>query len=228
VQFSYEFNNPLEGLPPREFFANRIRLVVDPAGSVIESSETNNSTHSAAALTTADITVSRIVPHYFRPNNQSPPTAVSFEARVGNGGNAPAPSGVLVKWYNGDPDSGAPLIGSHQTEPLAPGQYERVQLPFNFPFVFTESIWVVADRDGDGGVISEADEDNNEHNWSCLGDITFDNMIDLDDLALLLSNFGRMNAFYTEGDLDFDTIVDLSDLANILGVFGRRCPGHCP
>ena len=83
----------------------------------------------------------------------------------------------------------------------------------------------IFDRTGDGGVIDEADEVNNEHHWSCFGDINFDNQISIDDLALLLSNFGRgSGAFYTDGDLNSDTAIDLSDLANILGAFGTVCP----
>ena len=58
----------------------------------------------------------------------------------------------------------------------------------------------------------------------CLGDLTGDNYIGLDDLAELLGNYGMTSgATYEDGDLDSDGDVDLTDLAAMLGVFDTFC-----
>lgn len=54
----------------------------------------------------------------------------------------------------------------------------------------------------------------------CGGDITGDMQVSLDDLAVLLSNFGRAGA----GDLNGSCLVDLADLAILLANFGMSCP----
>jgi hypothetical protein len=59
----------------------------------------------------------------------------------------------------------------------------------------------------------------------CLGDLDYDNDVDLADLAQLLSGYGLTSgAAYEDGDLDGDGDVDLSDLAELLGVYGTSCP----
>lgn len=60
----------------------------------------------------------------------------------------------------------------------------------------------------------------------CLGDVTGDQVVDLADLAGLLSTFGLCAgdpAFIPAADLDGSLCVDLSDLAGVLGVFGSVC-----
>ncbi|GMU80616.1 MAG: hypothetical protein AMXMBFR47_04870 [Planctomycetota bacterium] len=53
------------------------------------------------------------------------------------------------------------------------------------------------------------------------GDVDFDGVVGLGDLAMLLSHFGTIGtARYEDGDLDFDLDVDLSDLARLLANFG--------
>lgn len=61
------------------------------------------------------------------------------------------------------------------------------------------------------------------YNTDCIGDVNFDGVIDLTDLATLLSNFGSAPAKPIEGDLDDDDDVDLSDLAVLLSNFGIAC-----
>ena len=59
----------------------------------------------------------------------------------------------------------------------------------------------------------------------CEGDVNGDNVRDLVDLAILLSNFGTVGGATPEdGDLDGDMDVDITDLAIILSVFGEPCP----
>jgi hypothetical protein len=57
-----------------------------------------------------------------------------------------------------------------------------------------------------------------------LGDLDFDNDVDLTDLAQLLSNYGMTEgATYEDGDLDGDGDVDLTDLAGLLANYGGSC-----
>ena len=56
-----------------------------------------------------------------------------------------------------------------------------------------------------------------------VGDLDYDNDVDLEDLAILLSNYGMTSgAIYEQGDLDFDGDIDLSDLAELLGNYGTQ------
>ena len=57
---------------------------------------------------------------------------------------------------------------------------------------------------------------------TCPGDLNLDFMIDLSDLATLLSHFGSTGT-YTEGDLDHDGKIDLADLAQLLSLYGLTC-----
>lgn len=58
----------------------------------------------------------------------------------------------------------------------------------------------------------------------CNGDLTGDHRVGLDDLAILLANFGSTSACSRHGDFDNDTDVDLADLAAHLAMFGTQCP----
>ncbi|MFN0135816.1 MAG: GC-type dockerin domain-anchored protein, partial [Phycisphaerae bacterium] len=55
---------------------------------------------------------------------------------------------------------------------------------------------------------------------SCPGDLNGDGVVELIDLAVLLSVFGSGDS---GGDLDGDGDTDLSDLAFLLGAFGTVC-----
>lgn len=59
---------------------------------------------------------------------------------------------------------------------------------------------------------------------ACYGDVTGDRIVDLSDLAKLLSNYGKTGAVPSDGDLNGDTVVDLGDLAGMLSVYGVTCP----
>jgi hypothetical protein len=66
-----------------------------------------------------------------------------------------------------------------------------------------------SDADGDG--IADAC-------FTCIGDLDCDNVVDLGDLAQLLSNYGQTSGVgWTDGDMDADGDVDLADLAVLLG-----------
>ncbi len=57
----------------------------------------------------------------------------------------------------------------------------------------------------------------------CPGDLDGDRVVDLTDLAILLSNFGITGATPDQGDFDGDGDVDLSDLSVLLNAFGQTC-----
>ncbi|RMF83042.1 MAG: hypothetical protein D6744_05430, partial [Planctomycetota bacterium] len=57
-----------------------------------------------------------------------------------------------------------------------------------------------------------------------LGDLDEDCDVDLTDLAVLLSNFEKVNPLPSEGDIDRDNDVDLTDLAILLSMFDSVCP----
>ena len=61
----------------------------------------------------------------------------------------------------------------------------------------------------------------------CVGDLTGDNVIDLSDLAIMLSAFATCPgdpAFNPDADLDGDGCVALNDLVTQLSVFETTCP----
>ncbi|MEM1449098.1 MAG: FG-GAP-like repeat-containing protein [Planctomycetota bacterium] len=86
----------------------------------------------------------------------------SVIVRVGNGGDAVAPAGTSVAFYDGDPAMSGSLLGVvATTAPLAPGAFEDVRLLV--PTVPTET-WASVDDDGNGvGSVVECDETNNVH-----------------------------------------------------------------
>jgi hypothetical protein len=57
----------------------------------------------------------------------------------------------------------------------------------------------------------------------CPGDLNGDFVVNIQDLAQLLGNYGNTGATYWDGDLNFDGVVDLSDLAELLGRYGTIC-----
>jgi len=62
------------------------------------------------------------------------------------------------------------------------------------------------------------------YEYQCTGDLDGDGVVDLSDLATLLSNYGQcQNVLYQAGDLDGDGAVNLADLACLLSVYGTIC-----
>jgi hypothetical protein len=64
---------------------------------------------------------------------------------------------------------------------------------------------------------------------ACYADIIESGTVDLDDLAQLLGNWGKINATREDGDIEpfgGDGDVDLNDLAAMMGVYGSFCDCH--
>ena len=58
----------------------------------------------------------------------------------------------------------------------------------------------------------------------CIGDLDGDNTVGLEDLQILLANYGVLSdAQYEDGDLDGDGDVDLSDVQSLLSHYGMTC-----
>lgn len=57
----------------------------------------------------------------------------------------------------------------------------------------------------------------------CIGDLNGSGVVEIGDLAIVLSGYGRPNSTYETGDLDFDGDVDISDLAIILSHYSKTC-----
>jgi hypothetical protein len=53
------------------------------------------------------------------------------------------------------------------------------------------------------------------------GDLTGDCHVDLNDLLLLLSNFGSPQGSFPRGDVDLDGDVDLTDVTALLSHWGE-------
>lgn len=59
----------------------------------------------------------------------------------------------------------------------------------------------------------------------CPEDLTGDRIIDLNDVAILLANYGKpFDASPEEGDIDNDDDIDLADLSAMLAYYGGFCP----
>lgn len=56
------------------------------------------------------------------------------------------------------------------------------------------------------------------------GDLTGDGVVDLGDLAKLISNYGRTGSpGYAAGDMNNDGVIDLGDLTAVLALYGLDC-----
>jgi len=84
------------------------------------------------------------------------PVSTTLSARIGNGGGDIVPAGVPVSFYDGDPDLGAPLIGTAATSTLLrPGEATDVSVIFDAPPSAYRRLTVVAD-DGGGSTLVES------------------------------------------------------------------------
>jgi hypothetical protein len=88
----------------------------------------------------------------------------------------------------------------------------------------TNDLDFVAQSGGTGSDVPDFFIDGEDVEPQCPGDVNGDGVVDLLDLATLLSNFGRMgDILLSEGNLDQDDDVDIADLAELLGNFGNAC-----
>jgi len=92
----------------------------------------------------------------------------------------------------------------------------------------TVQLRFVASDLGSGSIVEAAIDDFDviaitcQNVVPCPGDLDGDNDVDLDDLTLLLGDFGCMSGGCT-GDIDGDGDTDLDDLVLLLGAYGAVC-----
>jgi hypothetical protein len=95
---------------------------------------------------------------FIRVDETACPASAVLTARIGNGGGDMAPAGVPVSFYDGDPDTGAAVIGSAATtQPLLPGDFEDLSVTFANPTPERHLITAAAD---DGGGITVVETGN--------------------------------------------------------------------
>lgn len=58
----------------------------------------------------------------------------------------------------------------------------------------------------------------------CDGDLNGDRIVDIQDLAIVLSNYGQPGVTAGDGDFDRDGDVDINDVAFIISVYANACP----
>lgn len=80
----------------------------------------------------------------------------------------------------------------------------KIYLPAEFGSIVAETVGI----------------DRVELTGPCLADVNASGAVDLDDLNLILTNFGSESG---QGDLNCDGIVDLDDLNAVLTAFGTVC-----
>ena len=54
------------------------------------------------------------------------------------------------------------------------------------------------------------------------GDANLDGRVDINDLTIVLSNYGNTAATWSQGDLNGDSKVDINDLTIVLSNYGQR------
>ena len=80
------------------------------------------------------------------------------------------------------------------------------------------------DCDIANGTSSDINHNGIPDECECIGDIDYDNDIDIADLAQLLGSYGETSGMsYGDGDIDADGDVDIADLAELLGHYDDVC-----
>lgn len=144
-------------------------------------------------------------------------------ARVGNGGSASSPAGVLVQFYNGNPNAGGLLIGQTSLPQLLPNEYVDISIQWNVPILGATVYLVVLPASDAGGNVIECDVDNNQHSRCFLpSDVNGDGRVDRLDLQEVRRAFGRpwVNP---RADINCDGRVNDADLLIVLVTQGRIC-----
>lgn len=122
---------------------------------------------------------------------------------------------------NVDPGQASALDACDGVLVAAGTRSDGLPLTDPYPEGLTIITWSATDLCGNIGV---AVQNVNVLPLPCFGDLNNDRVVDLADLAILLSHYGETGAPANHGDLNGDTNVDLNDLAAELSVYGTVCP----
>ncbi len=122
---------------------------------------------------------------------------------------------------------GGSFVATHTATAAAPGTWPTELLTLDSPAPFDRAVVHYDSHPPtcqDYGVIFMADNLVVTMAVACPGDLNGDLSIDLDDLSILLVNFGvTSGATPEQGDLDGDGEIDLDDLSTLLVAFGTTC-----
>lgn len=122
------------------------------------------------------------------------------------------PNGTIVEFRLPAPPENPPLLIFEQTGELAAGLYTLMA----FAQANINEVPPLAQAGLGGFDVLLAMTD-------CLCDLDDSGDVGLQDLAMLLANFGTAAATFEDGDFDSDLDVDVSDLARLLARFGAVC-----
>jgi len=148
------------------------------------------------------------------------------------GGPAQFTADLMVTAIIGTGDLGAITLSEFPAGPIGGGQFDLIDLALESggPLGTYEVVYTIetADEPIPGAqsretltltVVFELEQS------PCLGDLDGDGLVGLDDLNLVLMNFGTASgATLATGDVSGDGAVDLEDLNIILITFGNQCP----
>lgn len=136
------------------FRDNHLHLQVDSRDALEEITKDNN----LLSIRRPGIDVSA---SYVRVDNSPCPDQALLTVRIGNPGAIEIAPGLPVSFYDGDPRNAGALIGTiFTTDPLLPGAYEDVTLPWSGGAT-AGPVFAVADDDGGGqGIYPDGDTEN--------------------------------------------------------------------
>lgn len=143
-----------------------------------------------------------------------------------NGGNVSDDGSVIVVSSWGAADNNHPEVMMFDRTVHLIGSIDSPGSPFSqdlsgdgvYALVGTKSVH--ANTFGNGGITYSYKVKD-----TCIvGDVNCDCVVNLNDLAAMLANFGATGATWAQGDINGDGTVNLSDLALLLSVFGVTCP----
>jgi hypothetical protein len=153
-------------------------------------------------------------------SNGQPPVSSSFTRRVKRGSDALV---ELPATYRGDLGALNYVVLSPPAQATIPAGQSgptRVVSP-NPGALGADSMTFRVDSPNGSSAVTTV----NIEYYPCPGDIDESGLVEVSDLALLLSKFGSGVPYtYLDGDIDGDRIVTLGDLALLLSSFGDPCP----
>ena len=132
-----------------------IHVMVDSAGTVDETDESNNTGNGNAACPAPlpDLVLSGL-----RITQGTSGTGSTITVRMSNAGTAPPSAAPLVAFYAGDPAAGGVLLDTVSGSLLGPGRFDEIALPLPGGLAAGTTVYARVDE---SGVIAECREDNN-------------------------------------------------------------------
>lgn len=144
-------------------------------------------------------------------------------------GGAPNADVFVVQVSNGGAWVTAETVGPSGPETSGGWFYHEFRVESIVTLSATVRVRFIASDEGTGSLVEAAVDDlavttiSCDATPPCTGDLNGDEVVDLEDLSVQLSNFGMSGVDPEDGDLDGDGDVDLTDMSLMLAVFGTSC-----